>query len=53
MLEIIKAIATTAAISQGTAVSLKIINQKNVTDKELGGLIIAFIAVAILNSDNE
>ena len=50
MLEIIKTIATAILISQGTDVGLKVINKKTVTDKEVGGLILATIAVAILNN---
>lgn len=49
MLEIIKTIATAILVSQGTDVGLKVINNKTVTDKEVGGLILATLAVAILN----
>jgi hypothetical protein len=53
MLEIIKAVANAMLVSQGTNVGLKVINQKAVTDKEVSGLIIAILAVAILNSDTK
>ncbi len=53
MLEIIKAIATATLVSQGTDISLKVINEKTVTDKEVGGLFLAIAAVVILNSGNK
>lgn len=53
MLEIIKAIASATLISQGTDISLKVINKKTVTDKEVGGLFLAIVAVVILNSDGK
>lgn len=52
MLEVIKVIATAALVSQGTDVWLKVINEKTVTDKEVGGLILATVAVVILSNDN-
>lgn len=52
MLELIKAIANATLVSQGTDVCLKVINQKKVSNKEIDGLILALIAVAVLNNGN-
>ena len=52
MLELIKAIANATLVSQGTDVCVKFINQKKVSNKEIDGLILALIAVALLNSSD-
>lgn len=53
MLEIMKLVVNAMLINQGTNVGLKVINQKTVTDEEVGGLIIAVLAVAILDSNSK